>query len=75
MWSMPVNSTLLKQKVVDEMINVGFKDGGNTFIFKGTNGRWKGVLTENELAQYRQAMEKTLPVDCARWLESGGSYL
>src|SRR5215203_5867325 len=26
-----------------------FKGGANTFFFKGTNGRWQGVLTEEEL--------------------------
>jgi aryl sulfotransferase len=63
------------EKVLDAAIDMMFKGGGQTFINKGTNGRWKDVLTEQELAQYHAAMEQTLPADCARWLESGGGYL
>ena len=49
-----------------------FQGGAQAFIYKGTNGRWKDVLTDAELAQYREAMAKTLPPDCARWMERGG---
>ena len=62
------------EKVVGEMINVSFKGGGDTFIHKGTNGRWKDVLTPDELELYHQAMARTLSPDCARWLEIGGPY-
>ncbi len=61
------------EKVLNEVFDMAFVGGGKTFINKGTNGRWKDVLTEAELAQYRTAMEKTLPADCAAWLESGGT--
>ena len=63
------------ENVVDESIGMLFKGGGQTFIHKGTNGRWKDVLTEEELEQYQQAMNKTLTDDCARWLESGRKFL
>lgn len=49
-----------------------WKDGSETFMNKGTNGRWRGVLTEAELAQYDAAVEKAMTPDCARWLEYGG---
>ncbi len=49
----------------------GFKGGNQTFFHKGTNGRWKDVLTNDDLALYRQAMSR-LPADLARWLEAGG---
>jgi len=62
------------EKVVVPMYDVIFKEGGQTFIHKGTNGRWKDVLTDDELALYHQAMEKTLSPDCIRWLENGGAY-
>ena len=62
------------EKVVDAMIETVFKGGGKTFIHKGTNGRWKDFLTDKELVQYKQAMEKTLTADCAHWLETGGDY-
>jgi aryl sulfotransferase len=48
----------------------GFKGGNQTFFYKGTNGRWKEVLTEGDLALYRRAMEE-LPANLARWLEDG----
>jgi len=46
--------------------------GGKTFMNKGTNGRWRGVLTEVELAQYDEATKKTMTPECAHWLEHGG---
>lgn len=49
-----------------------FWDGGaETFIHKGTNGRWRDVLTTEESAKYeRLALEKLGPA-CAAWLETG----
>ena len=49
-----------------------FAGGAQTFIHKGTNGRWRDVLTDTDLALYAQAMQRTLSADCARWLEQGG---
>jgi aryl sulfotransferase len=51
-----------------------FRGGGNTFMNKGTNGRWRGVLTDAELAQCRAAVERELTPDCANWLEHGGEH-
>jgi aryl sulfotransferase len=48
-----------------------WQGGGNRFMNKGTNGRWRGVLTETELAQYDTAASKALTPDAARWLEHG----
>jgi aryl sulfotransferase len=56
------------------MYDVLFERGGDTFIHKGTNGRWRDVLDEDEIALYHRAMARTLPSDCARWLEQGGAY-
>ena len=47
--------------------------GGQTFFFKGTNGRWKEVLSAEEVALYTEATTKLLPPACARWLEHGGA--
>jgi aryl sulfotransferase len=58
-------------KVVAPIMEIAFKGGGDTFINKGTNGRWKGVLNEAELQLYEDAMKRTLPADCAKWLENG----
>ncbi len=48
-----------------------FKGGAETFIFKGTNGRWKGILSQEELALYTQATARVVTPDCAAWLEQG----
>jgi len=49
-----------------------WKGGGRTFMNKGTNGRWRSVLTEEELEQCRTAVERELAPDAAEWLEYGG---
>lgn len=48
-----------------------WKNGGSDFIFKGTNGRWQGVLSEKQLAAFDAKVAKSLPPDCAAWLENG----
>jgi aryl sulfotransferase len=52
-----------------------FRGGEKTFMNKGTNGRWQGVLTEEELEQCRAAIAKEVTPDCAAWLEHGGDRL
>ncbi len=49
-----------------------FKGGTATFIFKGTNGRWRNVLNDRDLALYKQAVERTLTPESGAWLETGG---
>lgn len=61
------------EKLLGEGPNMAWKGGAQTFIHQGKNGRWQGVLTAAELAQYEAAMQR-LPPDCARWLEDGGPY-
>ena len=53
------------------VINVAFKGGADTFLHKGTNERWKGVLTDEDLAQYRAVIDASVPSDLAAWLEHG----
>ena len=48
-----------------------WKGGAETFIFKGTNGRWRDVLSEEELALYTETVARVLTPDCAAWLEQG----
>jgi aryl sulfotransferase len=51
----------------------GFFEGGRRrFFFRGTNGRWRGVLTAEDLHLYDEAKERVLDPDCAAWLETGG---
>jgi aryl sulfotransferase len=59
------------EKVVGDM-SADFNGGAQTFINKGTNGRWRGVLTDEDLELYQRAMAATLPADCAKWMENDG---
>ena len=57
---------------IEPMANVIWKDGGNTFMNKGTNGRWRDVLGRDEIALYEAAVARALTPDAAQWLEHGG---
>lgn len=49
-----------------------FWDGGSdTFINKGTNGRWKDALSQQESERYEKMCVENLGVECARWLNTG----
>ena len=48
-----------------------WENGANTFFNKGTNGRWRDVLTDEDLELYTAAVERELTPDCAHWLENG----
>ena len=52
-------------------IDFAFKGGAQTFINKGTNGRWRDVLTADDLKLYDAAVARELTPDCAYWLEHG----
>jgi aryl sulfotransferase len=49
-----------------------WKGGAATFLNKGTNGRWRDVLSDDELALYDAACDRALSPDCRKWLEEGG---
>jgi aryl sulfotransferase len=48
-----------------------FVNGGDSFMHKGTNGRWRDVFTDDELARYDAKVRETLPPECAQWLLAG----
>jgi aryl sulfotransferase len=48
-----------------------FEGGGATFINKGTNGRWKDVLTADDCARYEARAVAELGEACAAWLAHG----
>jgi len=54
-----------------DAMNNFFEGGIKGFIFKGTNGRWRDVLTPDEIAAYHRRVAETLPPDAARWIEGG----
>ncbi len=45
-----------------------WKQGVDTFMHKGTNGRWRDVLTEGDLELYAAACARSLTDDCRDWL-------
>ncbi len=76
-WSHVVSActfAAMKQEaaVADDRMRMIWKDGANTFFNKGINGRWRDVLSNDDLVLYEAAVSKTLSPDCARWLEQGG---
>lgn len=49
-----------------------FWDGGaQTFIHKGTNGRWREVLSLEESSRYEHRAAEELDRECANWLATG----
>ena len=52
-------------------VEARFKDGHKTFLHQGTNNRWEGVLTDEDVALYRNRVASELPADLGAWLEHG----
>jgi len=52
-------------------LDQAFEGGIEGFIYKGTNGRWRDVLDDEDIAAYRKKIAETLPEDAARWVEFG----
>ena len=48
-----------------------WEGGAKTFIHKGTNGRWRDVLTVDESERYEKRAEAMLGESCAHWLATG----
>lgn len=48
-----------------------FRGGAETFINKGSNGRWRTVLEPEEIAKGERIAARELPADCAAWLCRG----
>jgi len=53
------------------ILDMVFQGGGNTFFNKGTNGRWRDVLTAADLQKYDQVVRDNLTPECARWMATG----
>jgi hypothetical protein len=45
-----------------------FEGGASTFLYRGTNGRWRDVLTPDEVARSAAAEERCVPADARAWL-------
>ncbi len=48
-----------------------WKGGAQTFFHKGTNGRWREILSAEELSFYDAAAKRELTPECRKWLENG----
>ena len=48
-----------------------WQGGADTFINKGVNGRWRDVLSADEVARYEAMTLEKLGPECARWLATG----
>jgi aryl sulfotransferase len=46
-----------------------FVGGGQSFFYKGTNGRWKDVLSADELAAYEKRSRESMPAELKEWLD------
>ncbi len=52
-------------------IEEAFDRGPERFLNKGTNGRWKDALTEDDLARYQAVARRKFSPACAAWIEHG----
>jgi aryl sulfotransferase len=48
-----------------------WEGGAGTFINKGTNGRWRDLLSAQECARYEDMARRELGDACAHWLATG----
>ncbi len=48
-----------------------WKGGARTFIHKGTNGRWRDVLTAEDNRKYEEHSLENLGAECSDWLATG----
>ena len=48
-----------------------WEGGAKTFIYKGTNGRWKNTLPQSVSDRYEQKSVEQLGEACAAWLKNG----
>ena len=56
----------------EDSSRIAFRGGAGSFFYKGVNGRWRDVLTDEDLALYEAAKARVLSPECAAWLERGG---
>ncbi len=62
------------QANAEESVPLGgafWEGGARTFMHRGTNGRWRDILSAEESAAYEQKARAELGPDCAEWLMTG----
>ena len=58
---------------VTPMGGMPWRGGAETFVNKGTNGRWRDVLTAAEAKAYEERAVAELGAECASWLANGAA--
>lgn len=48
-----------------------WEGGAQTFINKGTNGRWRDILSDEDNRRYEETARQELGEECAHWLATG----
>lgn len=48
-----------------------FQGGADSFLYKGTNDRWRDYLTDRQLTTYAEHVRELLPPEAGEWLEHG----
>ena len=63
----------MKSRAEELMPSAGhiWQGGGNTFLNKGTNGRWRGVFNQEDLDDYDARVKKEFSPELAQWIEKG----
>jgi aryl sulfotransferase len=56
---------------LNDRMRIAWKEGAKTFFHKGTNGRWRDVLSAADLDLYEAKAAQVLTPDCRAWLEEG----
>eukprot|EP00427_Karlodinium_veneficum_P001943 CAMPEP_0169166610 /NCGR_PEP_ID=MMETSP1015-20121227/60028_1 /TAXON_ID=342587 /ORGANISM="Karlodinium micrum, Strain CCMP2283" /LENGTH=344 /DNA_ID=CAMNT_0009239261 /DNA_START=176 /DNA_END=1208 /DNA_ORIENTATION=- len=58
-------------EVVAPLNGALWEGGAKSFIFKGTNERWRGVLSEDQVAAYEDKASQELGDECAKFMATG----
>lgn len=66
-----VNFEHMKRHADEMFPGIPLEGGGQSFINKGTNGRWRDELTAEDVASYEAKAVAALGADCAHWLATG----
>jgi len=54
-----------------DLLDQLFNGGAATFFHKGTNGRWRDLLTPEDVKRYEEIASKNMTPDCAHWVATG----
>ncbi|HEX2817426.1 MAG TPA: sulfotransferase domain-containing protein, partial [Phenylobacterium sp.] len=61
----------MREQARPAMAESAWTEGADTFFHNGTNGRWRDVLTPEEIARCDALAARRLSADCAHWLKTG----